>query len=133
MAEGMHRCNVTILSGADELTHWVGSPSVEGGELVGIDMSATNGPPQFDYCGTDARSQYKFNVETKILGADATAQNAFIANYAVGTVFTAPTISGLPAGLDWIVEKANVRHNAEGNNPSILAITLAEVGPTAGS
>lgn len=132
MATTMNRLNVTILDGNDQLTHWVGSPSVEGGELKGINESGVGGPPvwAYDETGND-RDRYTFPIETKILGADESAQNAFIAKYALGTRFNSPTISGLPADLDWIVTKANVKHDADGENPSILSITLSEVGPTA--
>ena len=128
--EGMHRCNVTILDGDDQITHWTGSPSEEGGALRAIDMTPVGGPPTFVYCGINDRDQIKFNVETKILGATDEEQYAFIARYARGTIFTAAHITGLPLNIDWIVENATVRHSAEGNNPSTLSIVLAELGVT---
>lgn len=129
MAEGMHRLNVTILDGADKLTHWTGSPSAEGGALKGIDMSPTGGPPVYDYDPTgNDREQMKFNVDTKILGNTEVEQLAFIAKYARGTVFSAAKISGLPA-TDYVVENALVKHSADDKTPSMLSITLAEIGP----
>lgn len=130
MAEGMHRLNVVILAGPDEITYWTGSPSQEGGALRAIDMSPVGGPPVYDYDTTgDDRDQMKFNLDTKIPGADATAQNAFIATYERGTIFENASISGLPAGYNWIIENRSIRHNAEGNAPSILSIVLAEHRP----
>jgi hypothetical protein len=127
--QGMHHLNVHILDGENELTHWVGSPSVEGGELNGVDMSPVGGPPVWDYdtSGND-RTQYRFTVETKIIGTSEAAQKAFIAKYAVGTQFPDAVISGVPEGLDWVVAMANPTHNAE-NEPSTLQIRLDEVGP----
>lgn len=125
--EAMHRLNVSILNGA--VTHWRGSPASEGGQLQGIDVSPVGGPPHFEY-GQNDREQIKFNLETLILGADAAEQKAFIDSYARGTTFSAAQISGVPENLNWIIENANVRHNADGNQPSILQITLAETGPS---
>ena len=132
MAEGMHRLNVTILDGDDQLTHWMGTPSQEGGALRGIDMSPVGGPPVFDYDpeGKD-REQSKFNVDTKIIGKTDADRLAFIAKYKRGTRFTNANITGLPAGVDWIVENALVKHASDGNNASTLSITLAEAGPAA--
>lgn len=132
MAEGMHRLNVTILDGANQLTYWTGSPSFSGGALKPIDMSPVLGPPRFDYDETGKdREQMKFEVDTKIPGADGAAQLAFIDLYARGTRFAAASLSGIStqdAGTDWIVENALVKHSADGNTPSTLSITLAEVG-----
>lgn len=137
--EAMHRLNVTILDGSNQLTHWRGSPSVDGGALMGIDVSPVGGPPHFEY-GTTDREQMKITLETVILGADEAEQNAFIKKYSRGTVFSAPQISGISGiaglpddvlALDWVVENHRVRHNATGNDPSVLEITLAELGPTA--
>ena len=128
--EGMHRCNIHILTGDGQITHWTGSPALEGGNLRPVDMSAPGGPPVYEYCGPNDRDQYKFNCDTKIIGATAEEQAAFLAKYALGTVFTDADISGVPTGLDWIVESHHVRHTAEGNTPSILSIVLAEIGPT---
>jgi len=132
MAEGMHRLNVTILDGANKLTHWTGSPSAEGGALRGIDMSPVGGPPIFDYDTTgNDREQIKFTVETKIPGTTETAREAFVARYARGTRFIGNKITGMPGGgeFDWIVENALIRHNAD-DGPSMLAITLAEASPS---
>lgn len=130
MAEGMHRLNVQILDGDNQLTYWTGTPSQEGGALKGIDMSPVGGPPIFDYDPTgNDREQIKFNVDTKIPGNTPQAREAFIAKYARGTTFEAATISGVPAGIDWVVENALVKHSDEGSTPSILTITLAEIKP----
>ena len=128
----MNRLNVTILSGADQITHWTGTPGVDGGELKPINESPVGGPPvmAYDSTGKD-RAPYTFPVSTKILGANAAAQNAFIARYALGKIFPNAAISGLPAGLDWQITKANPKHDADGENPSMLDIVLSEIGPTA--
>ena len=130
-SEGMHRLNVTILDGDDELTHWVGTPSQEGGALRGIDMSPTGGPPTWDYDEDDEdREQMKFTVETKILGTTDAEREAFRVKYKRGTKFLGSKISGMPPGLDWVVENASLKHSAEGNSPSTLTLTLAEIGPS---
>lgn len=130
--EGMHRRNITILEGIDKLTHWTGTPAVEGGELNGIDMSGPSGPPVWDYdTKGDDRKQYKFNVDTKILGATEAEQEAFIARYPLGRVFRNDKISGLPGGLDWVIALANPKHGSDGEAPSTLTLRLDEVGPTA--
>lgn len=130
MAEGMHRLNVTILDGVNKLTHWTGTPSQEGGALRGIDMSPVGGPPVHDYDPTgNDREQMKFNIDTKIIGTTQALRDAFIARYKRGTRFPNANITGLPAGLDWVVENAMIKHAAEGNNASTLSLVLAEAGP----
>lgn len=133
MSEAMHRLNVTILEGGNKFTHWTGSPSAEGGALVGIDCSPVGGPPVFDYDTTgNMREQRKFTLDTKIPGTTEDARTAFVAKYANGTVFTNQKISGLPGTNNWIVENALPKHSADGNTPSTLTITLAEVGSNTG-
>lgn len=127
--EGMHYLNVKILDGDDELTHWTGSPSAEGGALRGIDMSPVKGPPVWDYDPTgNSREQLKFTIDTKIIGSTEAKQNSFIAKYKRGTIFSGAAISGMPTAIGWIVENALVKHSAEGNTASTLTITLAEIG-----
>lgn len=128
--EGMHRRNVTILTGGNKITHWTGSPSQEGGALKGVDMSPVAGPPVFDYdpAGND-REQMKFNLDTKIPGTTQDAQLDFIDKYKRGTTFPNADITGLPAGINWVVENALIKHASEGNTPSTLSIVLAEAAP----
>src|SRR6185312_10556907 len=133
MAEGMHRRNVTILSGGNKIDYWTGTPSQEGGALKGIDMSPVAGPPRFDYDPDgDDREQMKFNLDSKIPGADAEAQQAYIDKYKRGTMFENAVISGLPTGINWVVENASIKHSSEGNTPSTLSIVLAEAPPYSG-
>lgn len=128
--QGMNRLNIIILDGAFNLTHWIGSPAAEGGELAMVDMSATNGPPTYDFDNTGQnRAQLKFNLETKIMGSTLNLQETFMNQYQVGKAFKSPSISGLPRGLDWVITKANVSHNDK-NEPSVFHIELSEVGPT---
>lgn len=129
MATGQTHLNVSIFDGANQLTHWMGSPASEGGELMMIDMSPVGGPPQFDYDtdGSD-RTPYTFTVETKILGATQAARNEFVARYANGKVFASDNITGLPSGINFVVQSANVSHNDK-EEGSKLTIKLHEVGP----
>lgn len=130
MATGQHHLNVTIFDGANQLTHWMGSPSAEGGELVMINMGAVGGPPAFDYdAGGDDRTPFTFTVETKILGATQAEREAFQARYAVGTIFPSSSITGLPSGINFVVQSSLPTHN-DGEEPSKLTIKLHEVGPT---
>lgn len=133
MSTTMNRLNVTILDGADQITHWTGTPGVDGGELNPINESPVGGPPvmAFDSTGRD-RKPYTFPISTKILGAILVEQESFLARYALGKKFINPNITGLPPGLDWQITKANPKHDASGENPSMLDIVLSEIGPTAG-
>lgn len=133
MATGMQHLNVTIFDGAKRLTHWQGSPSEEGGELTMINMTPPGGPPQFDFDNTGKdRTPKTFTVETKILGSTLVSQMAFIADYKVGTLFLSDNITGLEAGINYVVQSANVGHNDK-EEPSKLTIKLHEVGSLSGS
>lgn len=132
MATVMSHLNVTIFDGAKRLTHWRGSPSSSGGELKMIDSSPVGGPPQMDWDTTGQdRKPYSFDVETDILGADKTAQDAFILTYKQGTLFSSTNISGLPTGVNFVVSEANVTHNRD-ESPSLLKLKLMEVGSANG-
>ncbi len=131
MSTTMNHLNVQMLDGDNQITHWTGSPSSSGGDLTLTNCTPIGGPPYFDYDTTgNDRKPYTFKVETKILGANKAAQDAFIAKYKQGTVFPSSSISGLPTGLDFVVQSANVKHS-DGENPSMLEIGLHEIGQTA--
>lgn len=128
MATVMSHLNVTIFDGANKLTHWRGSPATSGGALKMVNATPVGGPPQMDWDTTgDDRDPYEFNVETDILGADQAAQDAFIARYKQGILFSSDVITGLPAGVNFVVQEANVTHN-DGEDASRLALKLMEVG-----
>lgn len=129
----MHHLNVTIFDGANQLTHWMGSPSEEGGELTMIDMTPPGGPPQFDFDSTgNDRTPRTFTVETRILGATEAEQNAFKERYKEGTIFSSNNITGLTPGINYVVQSANVGHNDK-EESSKLTIKLHEIGSVEGA
>lgn len=139
MASAMTKLNVNILTGANQMDFWEGSPASEGGELDMIDVSPVNGPPQFDYDDTgNARKPYMFKMDSKIPGATTAAQDAYILKYKKGTKFTSDQITGLSSitggNIDFVVSQANVKHSdGQENARSTLSITLHEVGPVNGA
>lgn len=139
MATAMTKLNVNILTGANQLHYWEGSPASEGGELAMIDVSPVLGTPQFDYDETGkARKPFMFKMDSKIPGATEAAQNAFIAQYAQGTKFTSDQITGLSTitggKVNFVVSSAHIKHNdGDENAKSMLSITLHEVGPADGA
>lgn len=128
MATVMSHLNVNIAN----LTHWRGSPSASGGTLKMVNATPVGGPPQMDWDTTgNDREPYEFDMETDILGADSTAQKAFIASYKQGTILDSDDISGMPTGINFVVIEANPVHN-DGEDASRLQIKLREVGSTNG-
>jgi hypothetical protein len=133
MATVMSHLNVSIFGADKKLTHWRGSPAFSGGALKMVNSTPVGGPPQMDWdtSGKD-REPYEFAVETDILGATKTEQDAFIAVYKPGTSIPADTISGAPPGINFVIAEANPTHN-DGEEASRLAIRCVEVGSLDGA
>jgi hypothetical protein len=133
MATGQHHLNITIFDDDDELTHWKGSPTEDGGELKLIDMSPPGGPPQFDFDSTgNDRSPRTFEVETLILGETKADQDAFRAKYPEGKVISSDDITGLKPGVNYVIQKTGVTHS-DGEDGSKLKLSLHEVGSANGA